>query len=156
MEKSKNVFVSHYNKDEKNIGDLKELLSKKGYELKNSSIDSTKSNEANNPDYIKQLLRDRISWAGTFVCLIGPHTHERPWVDWEIEEANRQGKRIVGIYIEGARDSDVPGNFDKYGDTVVGWTTDNIIDALEGEDNNWKNPDGSDRPGKWGIPRREC
>lgn len=156
MEKTKNVFVSHYNKDEDNIKKLKDLLSSKGYELKNSSIDSTKSNDAKNSEYIKKLLRDRISWAGKFICLIGPHTHEREWVNWEIEQANKQGKDIIGVYIDGAKDSDVPESFDKFGDALVGWTSDKIIDALEGKNNNYENPDGSGRQSQYHSSRSEC
>ena len=44
MEKTKNVFISHYSKDEKNIDKLKNLLSKKGYTIKNSSVDSSRPN----------------------------------------------------------------------------------------------------------------
>src|ERR1035437_5097644 len=98
MDKSKNVFISHYHKDDENIGKLKVLLSGKGYTIKNSSIDSTKPNQANNEEYIRRLIRMRINWAGTFICLIGPNTHTRPWVDWEIKQANKKGKRIVGVF----------------------------------------------------------
>ena len=141
MDKTKNVFVSHYNKDEENIGNLKKLLSGKGYSLKNSSIDSTKPNRATNPEYIKRLLRMRINWAGTFVCLIGPNTHKREWVNWEIEQANKKGKRIVGVFINGANDSDVPANFEKFGDALVSWRSEKIIGAINGNVNNWMHSD---------------
>lgn len=156
MEKTKNVFISHYTKDEENILKMKTLLKTKGYEIKNSSIDSTKANNATNSDYIKQLLRKRISWAGKFICLIGPHTHERPWVNWEIEQANKQGKEIIGIYINGASDSDLPSNFEKYGETTVGWDSRKIIEALEENVIHWENPDGSQRQSIWGNSRSQC
>lgn len=70
-----NVFVSHYHEDEENIGKMRELLGA-DYQIKNSSVTSDKFNRANNPDYIKSLLRDRIKWAKTLICLIGPHTHD--------------------------------------------------------------------------------
>jgi hypothetical protein len=73
-DKEKNVFISHYNKDDEHITNLKNLLQKKGYTIKNSSIDSTKPNQAKNPEYIKSLLRSRISWAGTTIVLVGPDT----------------------------------------------------------------------------------
>ena len=149
MDKTKNVFVSHYNKDEENIGKLKSLLSQKGYTIKNSSIDSTKPNRATNPEYIKRLLRMRIQWAGTFICLIGPNTHKREWVDWEIEQAFKKGKRIVGVFINGAKDTDVPENFQKYGDALVGWHSDRIINAIEGKINNWETTTGEERPPYW-------
>ena len=154
MGKTKNVFISHYSKDEENIERLKSLLAEKGYQIKNSSVDSSKPNFANNPEYVKRLLRMRIHWAGTFICLIGPETHTRRWVDWEIDQANKKGKRIIGVYINGAAESNVPPNFQKYGDALVGWTTDNIIGAINGEINNFENPDGTERQPYY-IPNRE-
>lgn len=65
-----NVFVSHYHEDEQHIKDLKALMGDK-YDMRNSSVTSEKFNRASNPDYIKSLLRPLISWAGTFICLIG-------------------------------------------------------------------------------------
>ena len=156
MSKEKNVFISHHSEDEENIGKMKDLLSPHGYELKNSSIDSTKPNEANNPDYIKRLLRERINWAGTFVCLIGPDTHTREWVNWEIDEAHRLGKRIVGIFINGGRDSDVPESLERYGDSLEGWTSEKIIDAIEGKTSNWETTDGTPRKSKWDTERDIC
>ena len=155
-EVQKNVFISHYGKDDESVMALKKLLNDKGYELKNSSIDSTKSNDANNPEYIRQLLRDRISWAGSIVVLIGPETHTRDWVNWEIDQANRQGKPIVGVFIQGAQDSDVPENFEKYGDALVGWNSGKIIDAINGECNDFNNTEGNDWHGKYNIGRSNC
>ncbi|MCB0748179.1 MAG: TIR domain-containing protein [Ignavibacteriae bacterium] len=145
MDKTKNVFISHYSKDEKHIGRLKQILEKKGYHLKNSSIDSSKPNFAKNPEYVKRLLRMRIHWAGTFICLVGPKTHTREWVDWEIEQAHKKEKDIRGIYLKGAEESNVPDNFNKYGNSLVTWDTNKIIDSLEGKINNWEKPDGSPR-----------
>lgn len=156
MDKTKNVFISHYKNDVEHIRNLKELLAPKGYNLKNSSIDDTKPNRANNPEYIKRLLRLRIQWAGVAIILIGPKTHTRPWVDWEIEQAFKKGKRIVGVYVNGASESDLPENFEKYGDALVGWTSDRIIDAINGNINNMYKPDGSPREHNWGVSRSNC
>ena len=105
---------------------------KRGYILRNSSVDSTKPNDAKNNEYIKTLLSDGIKWAGTTIVLIGPKTHTRPWIDWEIEKSLKQGNRIIGVFINGATDSDIPENFNKYGDALVGWISEKIIDAIEG------------------------
>ena len=154
--KKKNVFISHYNEDDEHISRLKNLLKDKGYEIRNSSIDSTKPNQASNPDYIMKLIRDRISWAGNFIVLVGPDTHTREWVDREIEEANNQGKAIIGIWIRGSQDSELPENFKKYGDALLGWTSDKIIDALNGQYNNFEKPDGTAWPNDWSIERSNC
>ncbi len=155
--KNKNVFISHYGKDDESVQALKKMLGDKGYTLRNSSIDSTKPNDAKNPEYIKGLLRDGISWAGTTVVLIGPQTHTREWVNWEIEQAAKQGKPIVGVFMQGAKDSDVPESFQKFGDALVGWNSGKIIDAINGICNDFDNSEGN---GPWqsryGIGRSNC
>ena len=155
-DKIKNVFISHFNKDEDQINNLKQLLFKSGYILKNSSIDSSRKNKANNEEYIKSLLRKKLDWAGTTIVLIGPETHTRWWVDWEIEQSNRKGNRIVGVYINGGSDSDVPENFNLYGDALVGWKSDRVIDAIEGRLNNMFQPDGMPRERVWSSARSNC
>lgn len=156
MDKTKNVFISHFHADGEHVHKLKELLCDKGYQLKNSSVDSTRPNWATNDEYIRRLLRLRIQWSGTVVVLIGPHTHTRDWVDWEIEQAHKKGKKIIGVYINGARDCDVPQNFKLYGDALVGWTGDKIIDAIEGRLSNWENQDGSRWTSPWARSTSNC
>ena len=145
MNKSKNVFISHYGKDDQHIGKLRVLLEKKGYTLRNSSVDSSKPNRAKNPEYIRRLLRLRIHWAGTFICLIGSKTATRDWVDWEIRQAAQKGKRIIGVFAHGAKNSDIPEALDELGDGLTGWNSDKIIDALEGKDIGWCTPEGNPR-----------
>ena len=116
----------------KNIKGMKELLGDT-YKFKNSSVTSEKFNRANNPDYIKSLLRSRISWAKTVVCLIGPKTHDSEWVDYEIRNAAKQGKRIVGVFVRGAKDSDIPPALNEFADAIVGWNKDSIVDAINGK-----------------------
>lgn len=155
-DKKKNVFISHFGEHDEHVGKLKTLLADKGYILRNSSIDSTKPNDASNTDYIKSLLRDGIKWAGTTIVLIGPKTSTRWWVDYEIEQSNKMGNRIVGVHLQGETESEVPDSFDKHGDALVGWNGDRIIDAIEGRINNFQNPDGSPQASKWQPDKGEC
>jgi hypothetical protein len=156
MDKTKNVFISHYHEDEENIEKLKDLLSAKGYQIKNSSISRSRPNFAKNPEYVKRLLRMRIHWAGTFICLIGPKTSTREWVDWEVEQASKKGKRIVGVFINGASSSEIPENLKKYRNALVCWKADKIIGAIEGEINYSENPDESQREQDFLIIREIC
>ena len=60
---TRNVFISHIHEDDKDVTALKELLAKNGYEIRDSSIDSSKPNEAEDKDYIKsQILAPCIQW----------------------------------------------------------------------------------------------
>jgi hypothetical protein len=80
------------------------------------------------------------------VVLIGHETHSREWVNWEIEQAHKQGKRIVGVWAHGAQEADLPESLTKYGDAVVGWQVDRIVDAIDGKIDNWQRPDGQECP----------
>jgi hypothetical protein len=87
----------------------------------------------------------KISWAGTVIVLIGKNTHSRPWVDWEIDEAHRQGKRIVGVYTRGGKESDVPAELEEYSSAIVGWNSASLMKAIDGEGNPFEDPDGNPR-----------
>jgi hypothetical protein len=152
----KNVFISHIHEDDALVPELKDLLARNGLEVRDGSITSSKENEASDPEYIKsQILAPRIQWASTLLVLISPDTHTHWWVDWEIEYAVRHGKRIVGVWDRGAKDCDLPASLERYGDAVVGWQADGIIDAINGDSDNWYTADGSEREAR-PIPRYSC
>src|SRR5260221_9862101 len=140
MSKQKHVFISHHHADDEHVTKLTDMLNRSGYELRNSSIRAKPTNQARLdrgeiPEAtLKRLLRMKISWASTVVVLIGKETHSRPWVDWEIEQANRLGKRIVGVFTQGGTEVDIPPAFEKYGSALVGWNTQNIMSAIDGQE----------------------
>jgi hypothetical protein len=105
---------------------------------------------------IRRLLRMKVSWASTVVVLIGKETHTRPWVNWEITEAARQGKRIVGVYAHGGTDSEKPEALERYGSAIVAWNTESIVDAIEGRDNKFENSDGTIRDAVQPNTTRVC
>jgi hypothetical protein len=157
--KQENVFISHHGKDDDDVQALKSLMDRHGHTLRNASIDSTKTNDAENEHYIRYgLLRPGIEWAGTVIVLIGEKTHTREWVDWEIEQAQKLGKRVIGIYANGLKQEEppLPEAFKKCANALVGWTGNSIIDAIEGRINNFQKPDGSSQPNIWSSNRSTC
>lgn len=136
-----NVFVSHFHEDEDGIKNMKSMVGDT-LTIKNSSVTSDKFNRAQNPEYIKRLLRLRIQWASKVICLIGPNTHNSEWVDYEVRAAHKKGKPIIGVYLRGAKDSDVPDALKDYADSIVGWSKDSIVRALSGG-RDFVNADGS-------------
>jgi ribonuclease BN (tRNA processing enzyme) len=139
----KNVFISHVHEDDAGLAALKELVAKGGLTVRDSSINSSKPNEAKDPDYIKsQVLAPQIQWASTVLVYITPKTRESEWVNWEIEYAEKLGKRVVGVYAHGANDCDIPEALEKYADDVRGWQSDGIVDAILGKTNEWHRPTG--------------
>ncbi|MBR0413752.1 MAG: TIR domain-containing protein [Clostridia bacterium] len=132
---AKNIFVSHHHTDAESIEKLKDLLSKNGLTMRDSSIYESKSqNNAHNEEYIKSLIRPQINWAGEIIVLIGSNTAKSDWVDWEIEAAAKKDKRIIGVYLPGEKDAELSDAFNTYADSLIGWDSSSIIDALNGED----------------------
>ena len=149
----RNGFISHIHDDDDGLRDLKDLIAKHGMTCRDGSITKGKFNSASNEDYIKyQILAPRINWASVLIVYISPETKDSDWVNWEIEYAHKQGKRIVGVWERGARDCELPEALDQYADAVVGWNGESIIDAINGTSNESYTQDGSE-PGYRSIPR---
>jgi hypothetical protein len=152
----RNVFISHVHEDDDGLAKLKDLIAKGGLAVRDASINSSKPNDAKDPAYIKsEILAPQINWASTVLVYITPKTKDSEWVNWEIEYANKIGKRIVGVYAHGDNKCAVPEALEKYADDVRGWSSGGIIDAIIGKTNEWREPDGAlraDRP----IKRYGC
>ncbi len=150
--KRRHLFVSHHHKDDQLVTDFLSLIAGRGYDVRNSSIRAKPENQRRldegkvSDNVIKRLLRMKISWASTVIVLIGKETYLRPWVEWEINKANEQGKRIVGVYARGGTEADVPKSLEKYASAIVNWNTASIVNAIDGE-NSFKASDGSNRTG---------
>ncbi|MDE0638249.1 MAG: TIR domain-containing protein [Candidatus Poribacteria bacterium] len=139
----KNIFIPHIHEDDEGLVKLKELAANHGMQLRDSSITSDKPNNAKDEDYIKQeILNPQIEWAGTVVVYVSPDTWKSEWVNWEIERANELEKRIVGIWQYGEEDCKIPEALEEYGDAMVGWNGESIIDAITGESDDWYKQNG--------------
>lgn len=145
----KNVFISHHHKDDALVDKMTSLLNKNGCEIRNSSIRAKPANQERldkglvKDSTIKRLLRMKMSWAGTVIVLVGKETHARPWVNWEVEEAKRQGKNIVGVYEHGLKDKvELPEALKNCATSQIGWDSESIINAINGNPI-FQNPDGS-------------
>lgn len=147
----RHLFISHHHKDDGLVDKFVSLIGGKGWDVRNSSIRAKPANKKRiqnglvKDETIRRLLRMKISWASTVVVLVGSETHSRPWVNWEIEQAHAQGKRIVGVFEHGGKDADTPPSLEKYASALVGWNGESIQRAIDGGENIFQNPDGSDR-----------
>lgn len=152
-----NVFISHHHKDDQHVDKLTSLLKNNGLTIRNSSIRAKPANQRRldqglvKVSTIKRLLRMKMKWAGKVVVLIGKETHQRPWVNWEIELAHKLGKPIIGVYERGLKDNvEIPLALQKYSSALIGWDSDTILSAINGT-YQFTNPDGSIAPRKDGA-----
>lgn len=156
----KHIFVSHYHADAGKITDLISLIEKNGqYVIRDSSNYEDKSpNSAQSPAYIEQLIRPQMEWAGTIIVLIGQKTKESDWVDWEINFAGRHDKKIIGVFLPGSDESDIPEAFKTQGSALCSWDSELICKALATSANEFEKPNGSpaDSPIGYPLSRFNC
>lgn len=155
----KNIFVSHQHNDADKIIAFKNLIGRHGINMRDSSIYENKlKNNANNEQYIKQeLIKPQMKWAGTIAVLIGKDTAKSDYVNWEIKTAAEMGKRIVGVFLQGAKEEDIPSELYEHGHNLVGWNGNKIVRAINGENMEWENPDGTPQVSNpFNIPHFTC
>ena len=73
----------------------------------------------------------------------------------EVEYAQKQDKRIVGVWAQGSQDADLPKSLDQYADAGVGWQADRVMGAITGKINDHSTPEGGRREPRE-IPRYSC
>lgn len=152
---TKNVFISHIHEDDPGLEKVKKLLAKNGMQIRDSSINSNNPNNAKSPEYIKSdILAPAINWAGTFIVYVSKDTKNSQWVEWEIEYAHQKKKPVIGIWEPGSTGCELPAALDKFGDAVVTWDSDKLIDAINGDCRDWKQPNGEEFPNRRIKPHR--
>jgi MTH538 TIR-like domain (DUF1863) len=160
MADQRNIFISHYGKDDGHVQSLKDRLNNQGYNVRNFSVDSTNHKDGRKPSdaVVERLLKMRISWSSTFICLIGPRTHTREWVNDEIKWAHEQGKKIIGIYTHGNKDTaTLPEAFREIEANAIGWNSiDKLGDIISGENFPYENADGTTASPIYPISRIKC
>lgn len=146
-----NVFISHYSGDVQRLRDLKDRLAAHGCTVRNSSAEEDKDGGLVRHGHrvsdatIARYLRAGVKWAKTLIVIISEHTHERPWVNYEIYNAHLQGKQIIGIYDWGCSNNvELPEAFKRYGGSPIGWNSlDKLTGMLNGEVSIPESPDGT-------------
>lgn len=143
----KNVFISHIHEDDHGLSKLKKILSDHHLDVRDSSINSSNPNNAKSPEYIKSsILAPQIQWASTLIVYVTADTRHSEWVNWEIEYAAKQGKRIVGVWAEGEQGCELPDALKEYHDAMVGWHGNSIVEAIVEDQDKTELPNGAAAP----------
>ena len=101
---ARRVFYSfHYKKDCWRVSQIKNIGAVEGQPLLSSN--EWESVEEKGDKAIQKWIDDNMSGKSCLVVLIGQNTAGRPWVNYEIEKAWKDGKGVMGVYIHGIKDS---------------------------------------------------
>ena len=123
----RNVFISFHVDDESQVNLLRSQakgenfdIEFRDYSIKEPFDEAWRTN-----------CRERIAQTSMLICMIGSGTAERPAVNWEIEEAYRQGKQVIGVRIYRDRNDPIPKPLVEHKALVVNWDLKEISTLLD-------------------------
>ena len=79
----------------------------------------------------KTNCRERIAQTSMLICMIGEKTAEREAVVWELEEAYRQGKKVIGVRIYRDKSHPVPKPLLDNDAPIIEWNLKEISTLLD-------------------------
>jgi hypothetical protein len=91
----KRVFLSFRAEDKPQVNGLRLLASNPNFDLEFYDESVRAEIKSSNAEYIKRVIREKISRSSVTVCLLSGLTHTSEWVSWELEESAKYRKKII-------------------------------------------------------------
>lgn len=124
-----NLFISHswdYHQDYEKLIDW---LAESNIYYKNYSIPIEKELDVSGIKELKTRITYHISAASVVIILAGMYANYSRWIDYEIHEAIRLGKPILGVYPRGQERT--PIKITTAADVMVHWNSNSFIHELK-------------------------
>ena len=87
-----------------------------------------------NNEYIRSCLREKICQSDVVICFITERVIDNPhWVQWEVEEALRQGKKVLAMKLSDEYFA-VPGFLEKNNIMLREWSLETLLNWCRSED----------------------
>lgn len=125
---SYNLFISHSWDYAQQYNTLISWLDASSLYYKNYSISIEKSFDDMSNRKLKEKLTEQIRHASVVIIIGGMYAAYSDWIDYEIDEAVRMGKKIIGIYPWGQ--DRMPTKIQQHADKIIRWQSDSLIQAI--------------------------
>lgn len=79
----------------------------------------------------KTQCTERIKQSSLLIVMIGPETHEREAVLWEINKAYELGKKVIGVKIYRNENHKIPHPLSDNKAKIVNWNMEDISKEIE-------------------------
>lgn len=126
----KRVFLSFDHDDLAQVNGLRGLIQNPNHDLEAYDESVRKAIESKNKAYIRQVIGEKIKRSSVTVCLISATTHKSEWVDWELEESDRQGNAIIAMALKGVKEAVLPALIKAKRLTFHPWDPDLLIGLI--------------------------
>ena len=125
----KNIFISHawnYNDDYYTII---EWLDRSLILYHNYSVPEHDPVDAKNTVKLKKALTEQMKHASIVIIIAGMYASHSNWIQYEIDEAVRMGKKIIAIKPRGNKR--IPVEVQKAAHKIVNWNSTALVDAVK-------------------------
>jgi len=124
-----NLFISHAWHRSEHYEKIVEWLDESDIEYRNYSVTEENPLHSGNKTELKNDLTDQIRPAGEVLILAGMYVAHSDWIEYEINEAVRMGKYVIGVEPWGQER--VPTIVQNNADIMVGWNSSSVVNAIK-------------------------
>ena len=122
----KNVFLARAYEDEDEVNLLRGQAKNPDTNFEFNDWSLREAFDSEHAEYIKRGIRERIRHSSVTLVYLSPHSAASRWVDWEIRESLRQGKRVTGVYV-GSEPPNLPPAFGEFGLKSIPWRHEDLM-----------------------------
>jgi hypothetical protein len=126
-----NLFISFATEDLADVNLLRGQAKNASSELDFNDWSLKEPFNSDRAEYIRAGIRDRIRQSSVTLVYVSDATHGSEWVDWEIRESVKLGKRVVAMYKGDSPPAKLPAALVDNGIKSIPWTHDGLMDALK-------------------------
>ena len=127
--KNYHIFISHAWDYKEDYYTIEAWLDENNIEYSNYSVPNHDPLDVDTNKALKEELSKRIRLSSGIVIIAGMYTNYSEWIDYELEEARRMAKPIIGIRPWGQER--IPVKIQEYATTIVGWNSISLINAIK-------------------------
>lgn len=124
---TRNAFISFHTDDEWAVNLLRSQAKDKRFDV---SFRDYSIKEPFDTAW-KSQAKDVIDQTSVTIVMIGSDTASREAVNWEIREAHKQGKKVIGVRIHKDENHAIPEEIKKHGDPVINWNMEELRKHLQ-------------------------
>lgn len=127
--KTRMLFISHAWRYSEHYGKIVEWFdAAPNFDWKNCSVPSTDALPDKTSKGLSEGMTRQIAPAQGVIILAGMYAAHSAWIDYEIKEAVRMGKTIIGVKPWGQER--VPVNVQNAAKVMVGWNSASVVQAV--------------------------
>lgn len=120
-----NTFISHSWDYRQDYEKLKEWLGTSNISIRDYSIPIEKKLDVSGNRELKERITSRIASASVVIILAGMYANYSDWIDYEINEAIRMHKPILGVYPRGQERT--PIKITSAANVMVHWNSESFV-----------------------------